>query len=251
MIARVLIAALVALSFTCPAAEAPAFPSPDVVRARLLERYPATRIDSVRASGLPGIYELAMGRKIAYVDADGQYFLFGHLFDLAANRDITEERIQDLSRVDVSEIAADQLLDAGAAQGKRVVYVFSDPACVHCRHLEKTLSTLPGVTVHTVMLPLQEGSMSLAKDIWCAPDRRAAWSAWMLRETTPPRASGQCEAEAVMKRNIDLASRFGIRATPGLVSADGRVSLGAMNANDLAAWLAAGQPSTAISEVSP
>lgn len=245
-------AALAALAAAGQASEAPAFPSPDQVKATLAARYPATRIDAVRPSGLPGVYELAMGRKVAYVDASGTYFLFGHLFDLAANRDLTEERIQELGRVDVSAIAADQLLDAGVARGpgKHVVYVFSDPACIHCRHLEKTLAALPDVNVHTVVLPLQEGAMALARDIWCAPDRQAAWSAWMLRGERPKAAAPSCDAERVMRRNIDLADRFGIRGTPGMVSADGRVSMGAKNARDLAAWLAARQPSTAISEVS-
>ena len=245
-------AALAALAAAGQAADAPAFPSPDQVKATLATRYPATRIDAVRPSGLPGVYELAMGRKVAYVDASGTYFLFGHIFDLAANRDLTEERIRELARVDVSVIAADQLLDAGVAQGqgRRVVYVFSDPACIHCRQLEKTLAALPDVAVHTVVLPLQEGSMALARDIWCAADRQAAWSGWMLRGEQPKAAAPSCDAAQVMRRNLDLANRYGIRGTPGLVSADGRVSMGAMNARDLAAWLAANQPSTAISEVS-
>ncbi|TCJ20173.1 DsbC family protein [Parasulfuritortus cantonensis] len=253
MIKRLLtVVALAALAAVSQAAEVPAYSSPDQVMATLAARYPATRIDAVRESGLPGVYELAMGRKLVYVDASGTYFLFGHIFDLAANRDLTEERLQELARVDVSAIAADQLLDAGVAQGqgRRVVYVFSDPACIHCRQMEKTLAVLPDVDIHVVVLPLQEGSMAIARDIWCAADRQAAWSAWMLRGEQPKAAAPSCDAERVMRRNLDLANRFGIRGTPGLVSADGRVSMGAMNARDLAAWLAAGQTSNAISEVS-
>lgn len=250
MIARFLtIAGLAALAAVAQAAEAPAFPSPDQVKATLAARYPATRIDAVRASGLPGVYELAMGRKVAYVDATGSYFLFGHLFDLAANRDLTEERIQELAKVDVSSIQPGQVLQAPDAAG-RVLYVFSDPACIHCRHLEKTVTAMRDMDVRTVMLPLQDGSMALARDIWCAPDRHAAWSAWMLRGDRPMAAPESCDAERVMRRNLELARRFGIHGTPGLVSADGRVSMGAMNARDLAAWLAASESSTVISEVS-
>lgn len=225
-------------------------PSPEAVKARLAARYPATHIDAVRESGLPGIYELVMGRQIAYVDGDGRYFLFGHIFDLAANRDITEERLQDVSRVDVSAVGPDQVLeDARLPQG-RVVYVFSDPGCVHCRELEQSIAAMAGVSPRTILLPLQSGSRALARDLWCAPDRHAAWQGWMLHQEAPPTASADCAAAAdlVIDRNLALATRWGIRGTPGLVAADGRIALGARSAESLRAWLTAGQLSD--SEVS-
>ena len=49
----------------------------DDVRTRLLERYPSTPVDEVRPTPIAGLFEVAMGRKIVYVDATGQYFLFG------------------------------------------------------------------------------------------------------------------------------------------------------------------------------
>ncbi|HNQ03794.1 MAG TPA: DsbC family protein [Thiobacillaceae bacterium] len=206
----------------------------DEVRTRLMERYPATPVDDVRTTPIAGLFEVAMGRKIVYVDATGQYFLFGRIFDLPGNRDLTEDRLRDISRLDVSLIQPDQVLEQG--EGSLVLYVFSDPACAHCKKLEQTLAGMPTLRVRTILLPLQPGSSDLARDIWCAPDRQRAWSAWMRNGTRPDRAPEDCHAE-VLARNLALAKSFGIRATPALVSPNGRVSLGAMEAPALSAWL--------------
>lgn len=218
----------------------------DEVRTRLMERYPATPVDGVRTTPIAGLFEVAMGRKIVYVDASGQYFLFGRIFDLPGNRDLTEDRLRDISRLDVSLIQPDQVLERG--EGSQVVYVFSDPACGHCKKLEQTLAGMPTLKVRTILLPLQPGSLDLARDIWCAPDRQRAWSAWMLKGTRPDPAPEACHAE-VLARNLTLAKGFGIRATPALVSPDGRVSLGALEAPVLSAWLNPDQ--TAVTTVAP
>lgn len=222
----------------------------DDVRARLLVRYPSTPVDTVRATPIAGLFEVAMGRKIVYVDATGQYFMFGRIFDLPGNRDLTEDRLRDISRLDVSLIQPDQVLERG--EGSQIVYVFSDPGCGHCKKLEQTLAGMPTLQVRTVLLPLQPGSSDLARDIWCAPDRQHAWSAWMLKGTRPDQAPEACQAN-ILSRNLALATRFGIRATPALVSPDGRVSLGALEAPALSAWLNPDQTavSTVATEVNP
>jgi thiol:disulfide interchange protein DsbC len=222
----------------------------DEVRARLMERYPSTPVDTVRTTPITGLFEVAMARKIVYVDATGQYFLFGRIFDLPGNRDLTEDRLRDIARLDVSLIQPNQFLERG--EGGQVVYVFSDPGCGHCKKLEQTLAGLPTLRVRTILLPLQPGSTDLARNIWCAPERQHAWSAWMLKGTRPDPVPESCQAD-VLARNLALATRFGIRATPALVSPDGRVSLGAMEAPALSAWLNPDQAavSTVATEVSP
>ena len=56
--------------------------------AALLERlktlYPATRFGAVSPTPWLGVFEVAMGNNIAYVDETGQFFLFGHLYDMKA-----------------------------------------------------------------------------------------------------------------------------------------------------------------------
>ncbi len=217
------------------------------VKTRLLERYPATRVDAVNLTPIPGLFEVAMGRKIVYVDATGQYFLFGRIFDLPGNRDLTEDRLRAIAKVDVTQIPAESILEQG--EGSRVVYVFSDPACGHCQTLEQTLASMTDLRVRTILLPFQPESAELARDLWCAPDRRAAWTAWMRQGVRPERAPEACQVDALLTRNKALAEQFGIRATPALVAPDGRVSLGALAAPELSAWLMPGE--TPVTQVIP
>ena len=58
---------------------------------RLREQYPATRITSVRESPAKGIYEVVMGRNVAYTDEAGRYMVFGHLYDMKEQKDLTAE----------------------------------------------------------------------------------------------------------------------------------------------------------------
>jgi hypothetical protein len=47
-----------------------------------------------------------IGRNPAYTDATGRYFVFGHLFDLQTQRDLTAERLEAQQRVAFRRVAA-------------------------------------------------------------------------------------------------------------------------------------------------
>ncbi len=59
---------------------------------RMRELYPNTSFRDVRSTPLKGIFEVAMGENIAYTDASGRFFMFGHLFDMQAQADLTASR---------------------------------------------------------------------------------------------------------------------------------------------------------------
>jgi thiol:disulfide interchange protein DsbC len=151
----------------------------------------------------------------------------------------------------VSLIQPDQSWSRGRAA--KVVYVFSDPACGHCQKLEQTLAGMPTLRVRTILLPLQPGSRRPGQGSSGA--RRiasAAWSAWMLNGVPDP-APEACQADVLDAEPGHWPSSFGIRATPALVAPDGRVSLGALEAPALSAWLNPDQTAvtTVATEVSP
>jgi hypothetical protein len=97
------------------------------------ERYPATRIERVQASEIPGLYEVMMGRNPAYTDATGRYFVFGHLFDLQTQRDLTAERLEAQQRVAFAELPFADAIKTIRGSGERLLAVFSDPDCPYCR----------------------------------------------------------------------------------------------------------------------
>lgn len=209
------------------------------VRAKIQERNPKTRIDSVQYTPVDGLYEVVMGKNLAYMDASGRYALFGNIWDMQASRDLTADRKAVLDRVDTSTLEQAWSVRHVKGKGSRTVYVFADPQCGFCKQLEQTLSSMDDITVRTLVIPiLGPESKRLTSAIACAEDPSAAWSAWMLRGVQPPPANpATCDlgrAQAVEK----LAKDLGITGTPTLVTADGRKQAGAMTASQLTAWLA-------------
>lgn len=203
---------------------------------RLRELYPNTQFTAVAESPLPGFYEVTMGRNIAYTDDRGRYFLFGHLFDMPAQRDLTAERKDEMGRIDFTQLPLGDAIKTVHGAGSRVVAVFSDPDCPYCKKLEPELAKIDDVTIYTYLMPLTElhpDAKAKAISIWCGADRAKAWSAFMLRNQPP--ANANCEHP--VERNLALAERFQITGTPTLIASDGRVMPGAASAAQIEAWL--------------
>jgi thiol:disulfide interchange protein DsbC len=217
-------------------AQTPA-PSTAALAERLQSLYPNTRFGEVNVTPWPGVYEVVMGANLAYVDASGQYFLFGHFFDMQLQRDLTAERKDTLARIDFASLPLADALKEVRGSGARSFAIFSDPDCPYCRRLEAEMATLTDVTIYTFLMPipaLHPQARAKAIAVWCAQDRIAAWHALMLRNE--PIVSRECAHP--VDRNIALGERLGVNGTPTLVAADGRVLPGAASTPQIEAWLA-------------
>ncbi|KWH27680.1 protein-disulfide isomerase [Burkholderia cepacia] len=240
-------------------------PGVAALKASLHARYPSTQFREVAATPSTGIYEVVMGNKVAYTDITGRYFLFGHLFDMVTQQDLTVPLEQALQKV---RFPADRLQDAFVevhGTGQRKLAIFDDPDCPYCLTLEDDLSRLKDVTIYRFLYPLESlhpraRAHSIA--IWCAEDRLATWHAWMplalsrwMRDQgssllagsaktpktpAPPRVEPKLVSCAnPIESNEALASSLGIAGTPALVSEDGRVMPGAASAEAIDQWLGA------------
>lgn len=211
---------------------------------RLQVLYPATRFGEVAPTPWPGLFEVTMGSNLAYVDASGRYFLFGHMYDMQAQQDLSAQRKEALARIDFAALPLGDALTEVRGNGERVLAVFSDPDCPYCRRLETDLRELTDVTLHTFLMPLASlhpQARRKAVSVWCAPDRLQAWKALMLRDQAPPEA----DCDHPVDRNIALGERLGIQGTPTLIAADGRIQPGAASLAHIEAWLNRSSPSGA------
>ena len=251
-----LLAAGTAPAWAQPTGPAPALPASGPVPSaptanlmglaqRLQALYPSTRFGPVHATAWAGVYEVAMGANLAYVDASGQYFLFGHLYDMKTLRDLTAERKDAMARIDFGSLPLADALTEVRGKGTRTLAIFSDPDCPYCRRLEAELRGLDDVTIHTFLMPLASlhpAARGKAVSVWCATDRLATWQALMLRDALPP----QADCPHPVDRNVALGEQLGINGTPTLIAGDGRVLAGAASRDQIEAWLsrpAAGGPS--------
>ena len=203
---------------------------------RLRTLYPATRFGTVSPTPWLGVFEVAMGNNIAYVDETGQFFLFGHLYDMKAQRDLTAERKDMLTRIDFAALPLEDAIREVRGNGARSLAIFSDPDCPYCRRLEADIKSLSDVTLYTFLMPIQSlhpHARGKAVAVWCSDDRVSTWHALMRRDE--PIAARECPHP--VDRNIELGERLGITGTPTLVAADGRVLPGAASAAQIDAWL--------------
>lgn len=237
--ALVLLAATLAYSPQAQAAEATSV-SAAVVAERIRALNPGTHVDSVAASPISGLFEVVMGKNVAYVEASGRYALFGHVWDMQERRDLTADRKAALDKVDVALLPRDLALRHVRGKGTRVLYSFADPQCGYCKQLEQAIQELDDVTVYTFVMPLLgPESKRLAVAVSCAPDPAAAWSNLMLKAQMPMPSTAEAGAacEAKVDAVASLGQKLGVTGTPTLVAADGRKTAGAMPAAQLSAWL--------------
>ena len=206
------------------------------IRAKLVATYPATRFGAIRTSAIPGLFEVEMGQNIAYVGNDPRYFVFGRVYDMQTQADLTAKRIEDLRKLDVSKLPLNKAIKVVRGTGALEVIVFSDPDCPFCKRLEQELQKLGDVTAYVFLMPidgLHPEASSKAQAVWCNAKPVEAWLDLMLRGIQPAKAS--CPNPLA---DIDAIARaHGIRGTPTLFSMDGRRRDGMATAEDLKVWL--------------
>lgn len=228
-------------------AAAKADPATIAVAQALKARYPQTRFGDVKLTPVAGVWEVTMGSNVAYVTSDVRYFMFGVLYDMQAQQDLTSAKRQalqaDSSTSKPASTFADLPLDLAIktvrGNGRRKLAVFSDPDCPYCRDLEASLAKLDDVTVYTFLYPLEgihPGATQRAASVWCAKDRSAAWAQMMSGQSDSSAPVTPCEAP--ISQIVDLAQRFGVLGTPALVFESGERANGALDVEGLEQRLA-------------
>ncbi len=205
-----------------------------VIRKNLAERLPTLpKIDEVKLSAMPGLWEIRIGTEIRYTDVSGNYLIEGELIDVRAKRNLTEERVNKLTAIDFASLPFKDAIVWKVGNGKRRIAVFADPNCGYCKRFEHSLQEMKDLTVYTFVVPILGGdSPEKARAIWCAKDHTAAWRNWMLDGTAAPRVMGPCDDGAI-ERNAAAMRKHRMSGTPAIVFEDGQRAPGALTAVQL------------------
>lgn len=214
--------------------------SPDKIKADLVKQVPGlTQVDQVNPTKINGLYEVVVGRKIFYVSTDGKFAVFGNIVDLSTKQSVTEQRMQDLAKVDFSKLPLDLAIKQVNGDGSRKIAVFTDPDCPYCKMFEKqVVPQLQNVTIYSFLfpLPIHPNAATHAKQIWCSKDRSATWAAWMQKDTALP-TNTSCDTsdlDKVMKIGTDTVQ---VDGTPTIVLSNGQILPGMVPADQLNAKL--------------
>lgn len=191
--------------------------------------YPRFKVEKVTKTPYAGLYEVFMGGQIIYTDEKMSFLIAeGHLVDPKTKKDLTSERLDELTKVDFSTLPLNQAIKVVKGNGSRKLVVFSDVDCPFCKRLERNeLTNITDVTIYTFLYPIEQlhpDAASKSKLIWCAKDRVKAWEDWILRDQLPSSA-GSCDVP--LDKVGELARKVGVTSTPTLIFADGRRMLGA------------------------
>lgn len=191
--------------------------------------YPKFKVDSVVKTSYAGLYEVFMGGQIIYTDEKMTFLIAeGHVVDPKSKKDMTTDRLDELTKVDFSSLPLDQAIKVVKGNGSRKLVVFSDVDCPYCKRLEQNeLVNITDVTIYTFLYPLIQlhpDSANKSKSIWCATNRTKAWEDWILNNQLP-KSAGNCEVP--LEKVGDLARKLGVNSTPTLIFSDGRRMAGA------------------------
>jgi thiol:disulfide interchange protein DsbC len=191
--------------------------------------YPKFKVESVTKTPYAGLYEVFMDGQIVYTDEKLTFLIAeGRLVDPKTKKDVTGERLEELTKVDFNSLPLDQAIKVVKGNGSRKLVVFSDVDCPYCKRLEqKELSNISDVTVYTFLYPIEQlhpDAAAKSKSIWCASNRVKAWNDWIFNNQLP-KTAGNCEVP--LEKVGELARRVGVTSTPTLIFADGKRMLGA------------------------
>jgi len=83
------------------------------------------KVDDIRRTPLPGIYEVRIQNELLYVDERGQYLFYsGDLIDMKSQRNLTRERVEELLTIDFRELPLELAVTQKIGAGRRVLAVF-------------------------------------------------------------------------------------------------------------------------------
>ncbi len=189
----------------------------------------------VSESPIPGLYEVAYGTTIFYIDKDGKYLLQGDLIDVAERKNLTSFT-RRAARGDIAKGIKKEDTIVFAPKDKaaeHVVYIFTDIDCPYCRKLHDEIKdyTDAGIEVRYLMFPrsgVDTPSYQKAVDVWCAKDKADAMTRSKAGESVP---KGDCKNP--VKDQMALGEEVGVTGTPAILLETGDLIPGYRPAADL------------------
>ena len=164
-----------------------AFAQEKTIRQRFTERVlQGGNVTSVKKTPYMGLYEVRAGNTIVYTDSKARWLFIGRVIDIESGQDYTRDRIEEISKIQFSDLPFAQAIRKVNGKGERKIAVFSDPNCGYCKRLEEMLQSVDNLTIYVFPLNIfSERSRTISRNIWCAPNPATAWNNWMLKGEKP------------------------------------------------------------------
>ncbi len=215
-----------------------ATPGKEEVAALLKDLAPDLKVLEIKESPVKGLWEVSIQsgerKGLLYLDSSKKYIIQGAIFDLSTKTNLTQEKLNELNKVDVATIPLEDALLLGLKDAKYKVIIFTDPDCPYCQklhvELHKIVEKRPDIAFYIKMypLPFHKGADEKAKAIVCEKSMALLEDAFAKK----PLPAAKCDTTAIAD-NIKLAEKLGIRGTPAIILPNGIVVPGSKDANSL------------------
>ena len=203
------------------------------IRQAMSTSMPSVKVDSVKPAVVKGLFEVVVGANIYYVSEDGKYLLQGRLVDVAARKDLTEEKLNVTRKLAIEKMGQANMIVFKSKITKYTVTIFTDIDCGYCRKLHSEIDQYlaQGITIQYLFFPRAgKGSDSYNKavSVWCAEDRNAALTASKKDQKLPEKT-----CDNPIDKHMQLAAEFDVKGTPMIISENGNVYPGYLPAKQL------------------
>ena len=209
-------------------------------RVALLKLLPAgSKIEDLKPSPIPGIYQFTQAADVSYLTADGKYFLDGNLYDMHSRENLTEQLRTRARMQMIAEVPESDMLIFSPPNPKYTITVFTDVDCQYCRKLHSEMAELNhlGVRVRYMFFPRtgpNTESWRKAEVVWCSPNRNEALT--RAKAGVALDMNKTCASPPVA-REYALGESIGVRGTPAIVTENGDYIAGYMPPKELVAQL--------------
>ena len=203
------------------------------IRQAMTKSMPSVKVDSVKPAVVKGLFEVVVGANIYYVSEDGKYLLQGRLVDVAARKDLTEEKLNVTRKLAIEKMGQANMIVFKPKITKYTVTIFTDIDCGYCRKLHSEIDQYlaQGITIQYLFFPRAgKGSDSYNKavSVWCAEDRNVALTAAKKDQKLPEKT-----CDNPIDKHMQLAAEFDVKGTPMIISENGNVYPGYLPAKQL------------------
>lgn len=201
-------------------------------------------VKNIEVSPSKGLWEVTFAIDnqsiIGYIDFAKVNFINGNIIRFDTKRDLTRDRLIDLSyanseKIDVKRIPLSDAVIMGNPKAKKKIIVFTDPDCPYCAKLHQEITALmkerSDITFFIKMFPLRSihpDSYRKSKIIVCEKSVDVLEKAYKKE----PLPDISCDTN-VLDETIKLAEQLGITGTPAIILPDGRIIKSFLSAYDI------------------
>jgi thiol:disulfide interchange protein DsbC len=174
------------------------------------------------------------GKLIGYTE-DKRFSVTGEILDLRTNTDIGANVLKSFRKRQYDSLT--ESVRFKATREKLRVEVFFDINCPYCREMLKRTAEYnkAGISLDYILFPRAGGSSQsyfIAQGIYCAKNPPSSLADAMRGDFS---ATGVADTpcEALVKKNMSIASDLGVIGTPAILFPDGSMHFGILSPSEL------------------